>query len=217
MTRVWFLVNGILNFPGSSKNWNGRGVTHLMAPAESTDKAEKIEYFAGPIDRVFGQKERAGKLYQTMSYYDVPGSTGDYERIGVGHSNGADVFITMMRDFPNWPSIDHLHLVCGATNASFEKNGLNHWLDIGRVKFVTVYVAGRDMALRLAHTLPGKLLGYGTLGLKGPKRVWPKFIEDGRVKTVWADPWTQYGHSECWHPDNFEGTMQQFSGTPRTI
>ena len=57
--RVTIYVNGILTFPGSSNNWNGRAVTwtHLNRDA----RAEKVEYFCGPIDRAFGQKERAQK------------------------------------------------------------------------------------------------------------------------------------------------------------
>ena len=40
-------------------------------------RAEKVEYWAGPIDRVFGQLGRAEKLYHTLRQYDgweiVPG------------------------------------------------------------------------------------------------------------------------------------------------
>jgi len=206
MSRVFFLINGIMNFPGCSDNWNGKGVTAIMCPPQSTDKAEKIEYFCGPIDRVFGQKERADKLFKTMLFYRDP----SYSRIVVGHSNGADVILTMMRDYRDWPDIDHLHLVCGATNANFDKNGLNRWLAEGRVKRVTVYVAGKDLALRAAHSLLGKLLGYGVLGLAGPTNVHNEFLNDGRVTTVWEDPWTDYGHSGCWEGRHFESTMKSF-------
>ena len=210
--RVFFLVNGIMNFPGCSDNWNGKGVTNIMCPPQSADKAEKIEYFCSIIGRAFGQKGRANKLFKTMLFY----RDASYERIAVGHSNGADVILTMMRDYRDWPDIHHLHLVCGAANANFEKNGLNHWLAEGRVKRVTVYVAGKDLALRLAHTWLGRLLHYGVLGLEGPTNVHNEFLTNGRVSTVWEDPWTEYGHSGCWEGRHFERTMALFTGEHRT-
>jgi len=207
MRQAFHLVNGILNFPGCSKNWNGRGVTWLHTdetalPLEA--RAEKVEYLCGPVDRVLGQKERAHKLFLTLDRYHGWANTL------AGHSNGADVILTMMRDYHGWPTIQRLHLICGATNADFEKNGLNAWLRAERVHEVFVYVAGKDLALRLAHTLLGKLLGYGTLGLHGPRNVATDV--DARVQTIWAGPWINYGHSDCWAPRNFARTMRQLAG-----
>lgn len=207
MRQAFHLVNGILNFPGCSQNWNGRGVTWLHTEPEALPleaRAEKIEYFCGPIDRAFGQKDRAHKLFLTLDRYHGWANTA------VGHSNGADVILTMMRDYRGWPTIHRLILICGATNADFEQNGLNAWLRDERVQEVFVCVAGKDLALRLAHGALGKLLGYGTLGLHGPQNV----AEDvkGRVTTVWSGPWQHYGHSGCWEPRNFSRTMRLISG-----
>lgn len=207
MRPAFHLVNGILNFPGSSKNWNGRGVTWLHtddSARELAARAEKIEYFCGPIGRAFGQKKRAHKLYRTLEYYR------EWQNTLAGHSNGADVILSMLRDYLKWPDIHHLILLCGACNADFEKNGLNRWLREGRVKRVTVGVAGLDMALRLAHSLPGKLLGYGTLGLHGPLNV-AEDIRD-RVQIIWSGPWQNYGHSSCWEPHHFSSTMRLIAG-----
>jgi pimeloyl-ACP methyl ester carboxylesterase len=212
---AFFLVNGINTFPGSSKNWNGRGVTwlHIHKP-EFPRKAEKIEYLCGPIGRAFGQRMRAHKLYKTIIRYhlilDELKVAGDWERVVVGHSNGAAVILAMLRDYPCWPVIDHLHLVCGACEADFEKNGLNQWLAAGRIRRVTVYVAGRDMMLRLAHTWPARLLGYGVLGLHGAVNVDRAFLENGRVREIRTAPWCNYGHSDCWSDQNFDATMRQF-------
>lgn len=163
-------------------------------------RAEKIEYLCGPLDRALGQKDRAHKLFFTLDRYRGWANTV------AGHSNGADVILTMMRDYRDWPTIHRLHLLCGATDADFEKNGLNAWLRAGRIHEVCVYVAGKDLALRLAHTIPGKMLGYGTLGLHGPQNV----AEDvrGRVNCIWSGPWRHYGHSSCWEPRNFSRTMR---------
>ncbi len=122
----------------------------------------------------------------------------------VGHSNGADVILRMMRDY-NFPAVEHLHLVCGATEADFDKNGLNSYLRTGKVRHVTVYVATRDMALRLASWRLARMLGYGVLGLHGPRKVAPE--NHGKVSVVRFHKW---GHSECWADQNFEQTMNLF-------
>lgn len=214
MNRAFIFVNGINTFPGCSKNWNGRAVTfvHSRFPNELW-KAEKVEYFCGVIGRAFGQRNRAKKLFRTLSFYR------DFdERIVVAHSNGCDVVLDMMQQHHGWPHVTHLHLLCGATNADFQENGLNSLLLVGRVKRVSVYVAGRDMMVRLAHTWPGQLLGFdgtvglhhkdATLGLSGPVRVLPE-LED-RVRLVNGGVWATYGHSDCWDDTNFPGTMGNF-------
>ena len=127
----------------------------------------------------------------------------------MGHSNGADVIVDMLRHFPQCPRIRHLHLVCGATEGDFRKNGLNCAMMLGRVGDVTVYCAGQDRTLRLAHTLPGRLLGYGTMGLTGPLNLLPGIA--ARVRT---GIWPGYGHSDCWADLNFDSTMAAFLRRP---
>ncbi len=194
-------VPGILTFPGDGKNWDGRAVSHTIAGHWPDLAAEKVEYLCGPIDRAFGQKMRAEKLYRTVQQYAL-GWTINL----VGHSNGCAVILAMLSDFPAWPDIGHLHLVCGACEASFEKNYLNAWLRTRRVGRASVYVAEDDAALRLAHSLPGRILGYGTLGLHGALDVAPDVA--GRVNTVL---WPNYGHSDCWSDSEFEQTMRYFT------
>lgn len=214
MKRAFFLVNGINTFPGSSKNWNGRGVTYIHAKYESEPwKAEKIEYFCGPIGRAFGQRNRADKLYRTLSFYRRYD-----DRVIIAHSNGCDVAVSMLQQHIDWPNISHLHLVCGATNANFNENGLNKWLMLGRIQHVHIYCARFDHLLRLAHSWAGQLLGYdgqvglhhrdATLGLHGPTAV-DKSVRN-RVHVIKDGRWLTYGHSDCWHDDNFDGTMANF-------
>jgi len=200
MKRVYIYVNGILTWPGDSKNWNGRAVTWTHINSEA--KAEKCEYWVGPISRAFGQKKRAEKLYVTSTYYRT------WEQIIVGHSNGADVILSAMRDWPDFPHVSALHLVCGATNADFQKNMLNFFLLLGRIDRVYVYVAGNDRALRLAHTIPGKILGYGTMGLGHYLNIDAR-VKD-RVSVINAGKWKHYGHSDCWKDENFDETMRHF-------
>jgi len=127
--------------------------------------------------------------------------------ICVGHSNGAAVILDGLRR-AEWPRVAALHLVCAACDADFARNGLNFALSFGHVGRVFVYCGEQDWALRCAHTLPGKLLGYGVLGLTGPQHVAPRVQE--RVGTLW---WKQYGHSTCWLPEHFRQTMKHFLTT----
>ncbi|HXP60965.1 MAG TPA: hypothetical protein VN829_10765 [Dongiaceae bacterium] len=202
--RLYCFINGILTFPGDARNWTGRAVTWTNVH-EGFDvdplrvRAEKVEYWAGPIDRVFGQKGRAEKLLHTLLQYC------GWEIVLAGHSNGADVIVDMLRDFPQCLPIHHLHLVCGATEGDFQQNGLNGALLQNRVGDVTVYCAGKDRALALAHTLPGKVLGYGVIGLTGALNVLPSV--QSRVRRV---DWPDYGHSDCWADGNFNSTMEGF-------
>lgn len=202
MRTLLVYVNGILNFPGSSKNWTGRAATFTQVTTDHW--AEKCEYWCGPISRALGQRDRADKLRRTLSFYN------GWDIHLVGHSNGADVILTALRDWPS-PPIAKMHLVCGATESDFNKNGLNQWIGTGRVKEVVVYVAGQDKALKLAHSWPAKLLGYGVLGLHGPVNVLSSIST--RVTTV---TWPSYGHSDCWHDANFERTMDYFLPKPPT-
>lgn len=194
--RVHCVVNGILTRPGEARNWTGRAVTwtHLHTDA----KAEKVEYWAGPLDRIFGQKARAQKLYKTLSYY------AGHQLTLSGHSNGCDVILDMLRDYPDCPRIGRLNLVSAACESDFDKNGLNDHLIGGHVGEVRVFCGGQDKALALAHTWAGRLLGYGTLGLDGPQHVAPEVAD--RVGCL---TWTQWGHSTCWEDAHFDQTMRE--------
>lgn len=195
--RVYILVNGILNFPGSAKNWNGRGVTWLHLH-DGDGRAEKVEYFCGPIGRAFGQQQRAEKLAATIRYYH------GWDIVLVGHSNGTDVILKALA-LLSWPRISALHLVSAACDACFETNGLNLALLSGTLDRCFVYVAERDMALRAAHTLIGKWLGYGTLGLHGPLNISPQIVD--RVGVLHFE---NFGHSDCFADHHFDRTMHHF-------
>jgi len=189
---VYILVNGILTFPGESDNWNGKGVTwiHLNTP----HKAEKIEYFVGPISRVLGQKERSRKLIKTLTYYQ------GWDIVLVGHSNGCDVILDALAEM-GCPRIEALHLISAACEADFDKNGLNFSVCFGWVGLVRVYVAGKDWALKLADTVTGKVLGYGSLGKSGP-------VNLGKATPVETVTEPEFGHSDWFHDDHFAETMR---------
>jgi hypothetical protein len=106
--------------------------------------------------------------------------------------------------------IEALHLVSGACDADFNRNGLNSALRSYRVGRVFVYVAEKDWAMGFEDTLAGKAL-FGLyasdqpLGLSGPRNVESRMYS--RIKQVNE---RHYGHSSWWAPVNFERTMRGF-------
>lgn len=199
--RVTVFVNGILTFPGDAKDWNFRAVTwtHMNHPVLH---ARNFEYFCGPIGRAFGQHGRAKKLAALMREYEKGGHTVSL----VGHSNGCDVILDALK-LMDWPDIDELHLVSGACNANFRGNGLNEALKNKQVGQVFVYVAGKDRWLRLANTVMGHMLGFGTMGLHGALEI-ADDVKD-RVHRIFKP---EYDHSTWWENRYFSNTMAEFPG-----
>lgn len=193
-------IPGILTFPGDASNWSGRAVTFTHALTGGERVAEKVEYFTTALLRPFGQQSRANKLARTWGFYNSKW----WDVRLVGHSNGCDVICDVIRANPHFRA-SQIHLVCGACSADLESNGINETLRSSRVQEAFIYVAGRDKALRLAQTPIGQFLGYGTLGLKGPKNIDPQVAR--RVQVI---EWPEYGHSDCWSDANFPATMRYF-------
>lgn len=196
MRRILLAVSGINTLPGALKDWNVKAVTWVNVDPDDNLRAQAFEYFCGPIGRAFGQWQRAQHLADMIEEY------ASQERILVGHSNGADVAVKALK-LAGWPQIESLHLISAATDPDFQKNGLNAALVAGHIGKVCVYIGGQDMALRLASSWIGRLLGYGVLGLHGPRNIDPT-IKDKVRKIVWPT----FGHSTCWAPENFEDTMK---------
>lgn len=189
-------VPGILTIPGESRNWSGRAVTRTHTMTER--RAEKVEYFTGVLTRSLFQRQRAEKLARTLDYYLT------WDKRLIGHSNGCDVILDALA-LRGWPRVEELHLVCGACEADFEKNGLNRALASRSLGRVFIYVAEKDLALGAARSVLGQFFGFGTLGLKGPQNVAAGVA--GRVGTV---EWRGLGHSDCWSDQHFNRTMNHF-------
>jgi hypothetical protein len=195
---IYLFVNGIATWPGNFTNWNKRAVTFTHTHTEV--KAEAFEYFCTAITRPFRADERAKHFARALREYSRLG----WNIVVVGHSNGCDVILTGLKR-AGWPRVDAVHLVCGACESDFEVNGLNRALREKKIGEVFVYCAHEDWALPLAHTLPGKILGYGTLGLDGAIHI----AEDVKLQ-VNQQWWKRFGHSTCWLPDHFHATMKNF-------
>jgi len=189
MNQVFLFVNGILTRPGASENWTARAVTwtHIHTPF----KAEKVEYFTSVLARPLHNRHRSEKLAHTLDFYLRNG----FEVTIAAHSNGADVALDALQSRA-WPKIKALHLISAANEADFDKNGLNKSLD--RIADLHVWIAEKDWALALASTLPGKLLGYGTLGRRGP-------VNARRPVNVRR---ASFGHGDWFAPDQLDHSMQ---------
>jgi hypothetical protein len=213
---VQIFVPGIMQFPNDSHNWDGRAQTwvNLNGEAmahhhESVTVADRADYFCGPIGRAFFQQRRVDRVIHVLKPYVDKGFS-----ISVSaHSNGTDLILKAL-GLMDWPRVDALHLISGACKASFDKNGLNKAIKAQRVGRVFVYVAGKDMALRLAKGWLGKLLGYGTLGLHGPKHVLPELLMSRRglfpraEARVVVRKETEFGHSTWFGEGEFDRTMR---------
>jgi len=189
---IHIFVNGILTRPGDADNWTGKAVTwtHLHTP----HRAEKVEYFSGLITRTLLQGRRARKLAKTLRYY----LAADFEIHLAGHSNGCDVILDALR-LLEWPRIASLNLISAASAADCRKNGLNDTAD--SVGVVTVWIGEKDWALSLASTKTGWLLGFGTLGLTGPKNT-------TRPIRVIREP---IGHGDWFDAARFDLTLERLT------
>jgi pimeloyl-ACP methyl ester carboxylesterase len=202
MTRtIKFFVNGIATLPGSAKNWNARAVswTHL----NTDDRGQMDEYFTTALTVWLHEKERAWTFLSLLRQFS------GWDIIIVAHSNGCHVTVDALNLGPDI-KVKALHLVAGAVDGNFERNGLNSMLRQSRVGSVKVYRGGKDVAMRLCSTLAGKALfgvyaGDQPLGLTGSREVDPQVKE--RVAD-YLQP--NFGHSTWWQPEYFDSTMMQF-------
>jgi hypothetical protein len=198
MKRVTFFIPGILDFPGDHTNWDGRAVTWTQR--REIAFAERMDYLALVLTRWLFHRARVRRLFRMLEFYH------GFDISLVSHSNGAHIVVDLFRFSNDIPKVSSIHLVCAACEADFIRNGLNRLLVNGQVERVAVYSAGKDRALALAHTLPGRVLGYGTLGLSGPLNVLPSVLN--KVSLV---KWDDYGHSTCWEDSHFDNTMANFT------
>ena len=181
---VYILVNGILTFPGQSKNWNERGEDWININVNDSCGVA-LEYFTGPLlSRVIGQRYRAKRLIEKIIRYT------QFDIVLVGHSNGADVIHDAL-NILQWPKIvSRICLFSAAIDSDMVKNGFDSSLAKGNIKEMRIFVAGNDKALAIGGSI-GKLFGYGKLGLEGPKNL----SEEAKLRTiVYTEP--DFGHSD---------------------
>ncbi len=193
-TPILLTVPGIMQFPYDSRNWSPHTRTWCNQHGLKSDGAD---YFCGPLTRCLHQERRVERVKTILQAYPEV----QYDRTLMVHSNGDDLLMKALAEL-NWPRVQDLHLFSGAGGSDFDALGLNSALSKGRIQNIFVYVGGRDLPMRIAK-YAGWMVGFGTLGLHGPDRVWPAF-KDKRVRTI-VRP--DYGHSTWFTPANFDDTM----------
>jgi len=202
MKTVYFFINGIATYPGNAKNWNKRAAVWLTIN-QSQCHGLLDEYFTTALTVWIHEKARAETFAHLLDQFY------GWRIVIVAHSNGCHVAVDALR-IAHSVKIHRLHLVAGAVDGNFQRNGLNWMLKKGQVEDVRVYRGGQDYAMRICSTLAGKaLFGIyltgGPLGLTGPTQVDP-----AQAHRVLDYIQTDYGHSTWWHPDNFDRTMRLF-------
>lgn len=197
MSTVLGVCNGIRSRPGNPRGWTDLTASHFNQHTEV--KTEKFEYWCTAVFRRFGQDGRAQDLADVFNAYGP-----EYSVHLVGHSNGADVICRSLRYLRR--PVATIQLFSPACESDFQENGLADALEHDQVGSVWVYRAGRDLALRLARfTRVARIagLGYGLLGLEGPRNA-----PAGRVHVVDRP---DFGHSTWWQPKYFGQTMQMIA------
>lgn len=200
---IWIAVNGIRTIPGDEKDWNLRFGVWIDQNAPDDTRCHAVQYFCTAIGRALGQRKRCLKVMNLLGVYQ------GWNINIVSHSNGCAVALEGLA-LAGWPRVNEIHLISGACEKDFNKNGLNTALINGRVGKVVVYVSGKDKALKFAAQPLAKLLGYGVLGLKGPTNVNP-VLGPGRVSVINDGPWLNYGHSGCWEESQFNDTCEMIT------
>lgn len=199
---VVIVVNGILTMPGNAHAWTDRAVTWLHTHTEA--RAEKFEYLALPLTRRIMQRARARNLAELIDSYR------NHDIHLVGHSNGCDLICRALKQIH--VSVKSVHLIAAATDADFEKNGLNEALHMQRLGSVHIYGGESDLALEFAfatsHFLKWFGLGYGALGWIGPQNV---ADDDWYGKKIMTQFYPEFGHSTFFEHAVFPTIMRTIS------
>lgn len=206
MKTVYLFERGILGWATIwgcwRRNWPNLAIAWIH---KNTDcRAQTLLYFTTPFFAGLTRYWRARQFGKLLREYK------GWRIVIVAHSEGTATVLESLK-LNHWPQIDHLHLICGACDANFARNGLNLAILSGNIRAVTTYVAKKDFAMRLENTLLGRWffgirLADTPLGLSGPADVSESVRVGGSLQEV---EWSTYGHSDCWTPRHFEKTMER--------
>lgn len=197
--KLYIYINGIFNWPGRSNGWTDRAVTWTHTNTDCY--AEKLEYYATFINSKKSRRIRADKFSNIIELYkeDV------WDIVIVGHSNGCEVALKMMDDMKRY--VSSVHLISAACERDFGINGLNQKLIDGKIGKIHLYGSSGDLILKIASYSDWCSnifsMGYGLLGLKGPKN-----IDDMIKDRVFDHDDDSMGHSTWVNFKNFENTIK---------
>jgi pimeloyl-ACP methyl ester carboxylesterase len=208
MNKTYLLVPGINTFASSWNDWPNRAGAWINQ--NTPFKSQPMLYSAGAVGSRFRHSALADTLADMLATYTKAGVPVEI----IAHSNGTRVALEALAT-ANWPVVEAIHLVCGAVDGNFTTNGLGEALKYAKIGAVHTYMAKLDRAMKLEDLIVGRwLFGIRTkdkpLGLAGPQGYDQQMYNAGRITEHW---WPDYGHSDCWHPENFESTMRLLMGT----
>jgi hypothetical protein len=205
-------IDGWTAIFGGWRDWPNQAIVWIhrhQRPAA----AQTLIYFTTALIARFTRKARAQSFLDLIRQY--PEHEG-WRVVIVAHSEGTATVLDALR-LGNWPRIEALHLVSGACDADFNRNGLNEALNRSCIGRVFIYVAEQDWAMKVEDTLAGKwLFGIRTkdqpLGLGGARNVASGFenqilASSDKVVTLRK---RYYGHSTWFEPHNMDETMRRF-------
>lgn len=197
----YVFIPGIFGDPENPEEWTDRAETYVELNCEGCS-ATTLPYKSDAIFRRMGQEERVNNLEKVLTRIE------SRKLILVAHSNGGDIVERIVKrklfDF------EEIHLIGSAGEGDFTKNGFNEALKESHVKKIFVYWSKKDKALQKAkwssYFLSWIGLGYGYLGLTGPKKV-NKNVRY-KVKSI------QYhiDHSEYFSKAEFPILMHKITG-----
>lgn len=200
---IYIFERGIMGWEsifGDWKNWPNQAIVWIHK--NTFYRAQTLTYFCGPILAGLTRNWRSKQFAKLLDQYR------GWRIILVAHSEGTATGLLAWKK-AGYPFIDELHLICGAANSDCQRNGINHAVQLGRVRKIIAYVAGRDDAMRLEDTYVGSACfglqcGGTPLGLKGPENQTSAAKSLTTVKL-----WRNYGHSTCFLPSHFDSTMRE--------
>lgn len=202
---IYIAERGVLGWEtifGEWKQWPNLSVAwwHNNTP----HKAQTLTYFIGPILAGLTRRWRAKQFCKLLAQYE------GWRIILVAHSEGTATGLLALK-LAHYPPVEEIHLVCGACNADYGRNGLNHAVALNRAKKIFIYIAGKDKAMKLEDTYLGSLCfglqcGGTPMGLRGPENMTP---EAARRTTI--RKWPTFGHSDCFTPFHFDDTMLEIT------
>jgi pimeloyl-ACP methyl ester carboxylesterase len=201
---VFLLEHGVSNASSEWRVWVNRAIE--LIHTETEHRAQGLFYFTTPLTVWVRERQRCRSFAEMLRHY----SSQDWRVVLVGHSNGTRVLLEGLK-LSGCKKVESVHLLCGACDADFKRNGLNRLLVNGTVGRVHTYRACDDWAMRAENLLFGRLM-FGIpnrswpLGLVGPQNVLEQHRESGRVV---EHEWPGYGHSTCWTEGRLRSTMKQ--------
>lgn len=197
----YVFIGGILGDPESANEFSDKAEAYVEMNVKGAH-ATTLPYRSDVVFRRMGQEERVNNLDLILSRLD------GRKIILVSFSNGGDIVERMTKR--NKFEIEEIHLVASASENDFRKNGYNKALSEDMINKMFVYYSKKDKALQKAkwssYLLSWVGLGYGFLGLTGPRNLLGRFKH--RVAALEYD----LDHNEYFNSDNFPKLMKQITG-----